>query len=849
MQINKLIWIIKMAWRDSRSNRKKLFLFMSAIIVGVAALVAITSFRENLTESVDSQAKELLGADLEVDSNTPFPDTLRTYLDGLGGDETKALEFSSMAFFPETGATRLSQITAIKGAFPYYGELVTTPASAAAEFQNDNAALVDAAIMKQFGIEPGDSVKIGQITYKIAGALEEIPGQSAAQSFVGPPVYIPLETVEETGLLQRGSRLEYVSLFLFPDGTDMVQIEEELDNLRDEANIRFGFDTVRERQEEVGEAISFVSNFLNLVGFIALLLGGLGVASSIYVYIRFKVQSIAVLRCVGVSSDQAMWIYLVQAIGMGLLGSVIGALAGTGIQYYLPVLVIEFFPVDVELSVSWVAVALGLATGLAISVIFALIPLLAVRKISPLYTLRSAEINLLGLLSKSSKTGLSLVVILFITLYAWMMTGEILAALAFTGGLIFCLLILTGMAKLIMKSARSLISNSWPYEWRQGLANLYRPNNQTTTLLLTFGLGVTLISAIFLMQDLLLNRIAFDDQQDLPNIALFDVQYDQNEGVNEIIRSNGFEIIQNVPIVTMRLGEINGRTVNEIADDTSSGARRWALTREFRSTYRDSLIGSETLKTGEFIGTWENGDGLPPVSVEAGMMEDLDISPGDTLTWNVQGIPIQTYVSSTREVEWDRPQPNFFMVFPTGVLESAPQFFATTILTPDRQSSVALQQEIVRAYPNVSAIDIGQLIDDIRLIIGKVTFVIQFIGLFSILTGLIVLAGSTSISRFQRIRETVLLRTLGAFKKQVIKIQFIEYIFLGLMASLTGLLLSVAGSFLIAVFYFEIPYEINSLVLLAEAGILILLVCAIGFMNTRGIHDRPPLEVLRAEAA
>ncbi|MDZ7805699.1 MAG: FtsX-like permease family protein [Gracilimonas sp.] len=844
-----LLWTFKMAWRDSRSHRSKLFLFMAAIIVGVAAQVAITSFRSNLNSSIENQAKELLGADLEVERNAPFQEELQAVLDSLGGNVSTALEFNSMAFFPENGNTRLSQITAIEGYFPFYGDLITEPSSAAQTFQTNGGALVDEPVMRLFDLQPGDSVKIGQVTYEIEGTLIEIPGQPVAASFFGPRIFIPKENVEATGLLQRGSRLEYVSWHKFPVGTDMAYVDDRLDKLQDEQGLRFSYDTVEEREEEVGEAILYLSNFLNLIGFIALLLGGIGVASSIFVYIRQKINTVAVLRCVGVSSNQALLIYLIQAASMGLVGSMLGAMIGSGIQMYLPVLVQDFLPVDIELYISWTSIAIGIGTGLVISILFALFPLLAVKKISPLYSIRSIQINLSQLLSNNTKITLSAVLLVFVTTYAWFMIGEILPSLAFTGGLVACLLLLTGFAKLIMKGSRKFLRAGFSYELRQGLANLYRPNNQTTTLLLTFGLGVTMISSLYLTQDMLLDQIDFGGQEDLPNLALYDIQYDQNDGVNEVIRSNGHEILQNVPIVTMRIQSINGMTPEELRDDSTTNPRGWALNREYRSTYRDSLLPTESIVEGKWIGQAEGFDQIVPISVEVDQMEDLDTSIGDTLTWDVQGIPIQTYIASTRSVKWDQPSPNFFVVFPAGVLDNAPQFFATTIKTDGRDSSLELQQELVQAYPNVSAIDVGLVFETVQNFLDKVTFVIQFIGLFSIITGLIVLAGSAATSRFQRIREAVLLRTLGASKRQVIKIQIIEYALLGIMASMTGLILSLGASYLIGYFYFEINFVPDFFIIGIEVIILTALVLLIGLLNTRGMHNKPPLEVLRAEVA
>jgi putative ABC transport system permease protein len=845
--VNKVFWIFKMAWRDSRSNRKKLFLYLAAIIVGVAAQVAISSFRENLNDSINEQSKELLGADLEVEKNSPFHDELEIYLDSLGGERSDALSFTSMAYFPKSGTTRLSQITALDGDFPYYGELKTDPQSASDTFQKTSGALVDEPILLQFGLQPGDSVKIGLVTYEISGALQEIPGQPVAASFFGPRIYIPKENIEATGLLQRGSQLEYISYIKYPEGTDPILVDATLDAMND--SVRFGYDDVAERKEEVGEAILYLSNFLNLIGFIALLLGGIGVASSIFVYIRQKISTVAVLRCVGASSNQAMSIYLIQAVFMGFIGASIGAFIGSLIQLYLPVLVQDFVPVDIELALSWSSILIGIITGVSISLIFALFPLLAVRKISPLFTLRSVDINLSKLLNWITRFSLFGLIGVSVVGYAWLMLNDILAALFFTLGLIFCLLLLSGIAFLIMKGAQKFNPKAFGYEFRQGLANLYRPNNQTSTLLLTFGLGVTLISSLYLTQDMLLGTINFDDGQDLPNLALYDIQYDQNEGVNKIILDNGMELLQNVPIVTMRLQSINDTTVAEFMADSSRKPRSWALNREYRSTYRDSLVSTETVDSGIFVGTVTDPEELVPISVSTDLMSDLNAQVGDTIVWDVQGIPISSFISGTRTVEWQTPQPNFFVVFPTGVLEPAPQFFATTLNTPSREASLELQQKIVQAYPNVSAIDIGQVLETVRDFIDKITFVIQFIGLFSIITGLIVLAGSAATSRYQRIREAVLLRTLGAKQKQVIKIQVIEYVFLGIMAALTGLTLSVGASALLGYFYFDIDFVPNFTILGIETLILIGLVLTIGLLNTRGIHKRPPLEILRDQAA
>lgn len=839
-------WPWKMAWRDARSNKKRLFIYVSAIIIGVAAQVAITSFRDSLNYTINNQAKELLGADLEVEiDNKPFPEKAEAYFDSLGGEQASMVEFPSMVVFPKTDNTRLSNIRALKGGFPFYGELVTEPAGAAKTFQESNKALVDNTLMTQFGIQPGDSIKVGTTVFEIAGAVTKVPGEAAAASMIGPRIFIPYDKLESTNLVQRGSRVEYKRYFKFEPNRDMAQLEE---NLRPFARANdLGFDTVEERKEEIGEAVGNLGKFLNLVGFVALLLGGIGVASSIHVYIKQKINTAAVLRCFGASSGQTMSIFLIQAVVLGLGGALAGTLLGIGIQYLLPGIFNEFLPVSVDLTISWLAVGLGLFTGTGVALVFALMPLLALRKASPLYTLRTMEGALTRLLSKKTKWIIYFLIAVTVAGYATLLTADWQAGLLFTGGMAVSFGLLLLVAKGLIKLIQRFFPSHWPYVWRQGLANLYRPNNQTSTLMLSLGLGMLLVSTLYFSQDMLMEQLNFATREDAPNLIFFDIQPDQNEGMKQILEENDTPVIQNVPMVTMRLQSINGISTDSIAKDSTRRARRWALRREYRSTYRDSLIDSESLVEGEFIGQAASAEGPVPVSPAKEIVEDLAVEIGDTLTFDVQGVPIKSYISSIREVDFQRVQPNFFMLFPKGVLEPAPQIYVTVTRVPNREASAELQQAVVQRYPNISAIDVSLILETINQFIDKISFAIQFMALFSIITGLIVLASSVATSRFQRVKESVLLRTLGASKNQIIKIISIEYLFLGILSSLTGLILSVGSTWLLGFFYFDLTFIPNLWVIGLGTLMVTFLTILIGMLNSRSIYRKTPLEVLRVE--
>ncbi len=836
-----------MAWRDARSNKKRLFVYISAIIIGVAAQVAITSFRDSLNTTINNQSKELLGADLEIETEQLPPDTLTAYFNKLGGEQAQITEFPSMVLFPKGGNSRLSNIRALKGAFPFYGTLETIPSAAASQFKSDTTALVDQALMTQFGIEVGDSVKVGSVTFAISGAITKVPGEAAAASMIGPRIFIPHSMLDSTKLVQRGSRIEYKQYFKFSDGRDLAPIEAKLDSLEESLAMDIDYETVEERREEIGEAIGNLGKFLNLVGFIALLLGGIGVASSIHVYINQKIETASVLRCFGASSNQTMSIFLIQAIVLGFLGALAGTILGIGIQYLLPGLVSDFLPVNVELTISWLAIGLGLFTGTGVALAFALLPLLALRKSSPLYALRKVEGTITSLLPRKTKGIIYLTITLTVMGYASLLTESWQVGGIFTIGMVVSFGLLFLVAKGLMLLVRRFFPSNWTYVWRQGLANLYRPHNQTTTLMLSLGLGMLLVSTLYFSQDMLMEELDFATREDAPNLIFFDIQPDQNEGINTILNEQNVPVVQNVPMVTMRLDSLRGRGVQEITKDTTTKVRGWALRREYRSTYRDSLIGSETLLKGEWIGQAPD-TGRVPVSAAKQIVEDLNLSIGDSLTFDVQGVPIEAYVGSIREVDFQRVQPNFFMLFPTGVLEPAPQIYVTVTRTPNQEASAQLQQTVVRKYPNVSAINVSRILETINQFIDKISFAVQFMALFSIITGLIVLGSSVATSRFQRIKESVLLRTIGASKKQILKILSVEYLFLGILSSLTGLILSLGATSLLGYFYFDITFTPNLWVISVGTVVLTGLTILIGMFNSRSIYKKTPLEVLRQEA-
>ncbi len=835
-------WLLKMAWRDGRSSFSRLLLFMASIVLGIAAVVSIQLFSDNLRDNIKEQSKALMGADYIIDSRQEPTEKVRAILDSLK-PEASEVTFVSMAAFPKNEGTKLVRVRAMEGNFPFYGSIISEPANASDAYQSSGGAIVDATLMLQFDINVGDSIKLGKVKFPILGKLKSIPGSTAISSSVAPTVLIPFRYVEQTELLQMGSRKEYQYFFKDPDA-DLDLLDRELDPILDDENA--DLDTHTSTSRQLGRRYDNIGRFLNLVAFIALLLGCVGIASSVHIYIREKLKNVAVLKCLGASRKQTFIIYLLQIIGIGALGGILGSAIGVALQYAFPYILQDFLPFDVAISISFQPIVLGCSLGILMSVLFALLPLLGTWYVSPLEVLRESDDAIKK--PRRARVLVFLTIVFFVFLFSFWMLQSVRNGLVFTIGILLTFAIVSGIANVFIKLIKKYFPSSWGYTQRQSLLNLFRPNNQTLVLVLSIGLGTFLISTLYFTKDILLGKTSIETNEQDANIILLDVQGKQEEGVLKTFAANDMEVINNIPIVTMRIHQIHGKLATEIRVDTvTKNMRKWVLYQEFRVTYRDQLTNTEELMEGTWTNKAELGKPIP-ISISDNIARDADLSVGDPVIFNVQGVLMETYVGSIRRVDWGSLQVNFSIVFPSGILENAPQFNVMTAYAESEEQSANIQRALVRDFPNVSILDIRQVFTIVEDILSKITWIINFMAFFSIITGLIVLMGSVRNTKFQRIKESVLLRTLGAKSKQILKIVALEYIYLGFLGSFTGIVLSLVSSQLLATFLFEetfVPSIIPFVVFIPGISLLVLL---IGLSNIRTVLKSPPLAVLRKEA-
>jgi putative ABC transport system permease protein len=841
-------WTWRMAWRDSRAQRRRLLWFSLSIVWGIGALVAVHALKETVERAVGVQAKALLGSDVQITSREPF---LEAELEAFAAEAesvSRETSFSSMLYFPGADAGRMVQVRGVDGLYPFYGAVETEPAGGWALLSGQKGVLVEAALLDQFGARVGDRVRLGAREMTIRGVVRKAAPRSSRFSAFAPEIYLALDGLPATGLLESTSLLAHHAHVKLraEDGAEAGAAWKERWRSRG-----WQMQTPADRRDSLGRTLERFEQFLSLIALAALVLGAVGVAGALRAHVRRRLASVAVLRCLGCPEAAAFAVFAAQALALGAVGSLLGA--GLGVALHAGVLAFyqDLLPVAVEAAPHWQPVLLAMAGGFAVCAAFAFAPLLEVRRVAPAAALRAGAVpEPAARRTRGGQVGLGLVL-------AGVILGVLLGggvdfrrALGMTAGLGLVFAVLAGTARLLAWAARRCLRPQWPYVLRQGVSNLHRPNNQTLLFLLSLGLGTFLMLTVVLVRDSLIGRMAEVRASDGPSVYLVDVQSDQRAGVGALIGSLDLPVLETAPIVTMRIASVRGVPVARLREQGEIPG--WVLRREFRSSYRAETNATERVLKGWWWpegtaahGVDAEGTRWTLVSLEQELAKDLGVDVGDELGVDVAGLPLRARVGSIREVDWSRLNLNFFMLFPPGVLEDAPGFDIMTTRLPEGVSSGRLQRELAREFPNVSAIDLALVLETVRGILDRVGAVVQLMSWLVVVSGLVILAGVMMNSREDRVRESVLLRTLGASRGQVRAILCVEYAALGLLSALTGVLLGVAAHAVLAVRLFQAdPWPDPLWLGVFLAGPAALSVAA-GLVLGRGVCGAPPLAVLR----
>jgi putative ABC transport system permease protein len=861
-------FVLKMLARELRSSWRRLLFFFVCVAVGVGAIVAIRSVIQSVRTGLMSEARSIIASDVLISTNRPWTNEVLTALgQRLATDEVldrmDAIETATMVR-AEGGAeaARMVELRGVQPKFPFYGRVVLQDGQ---PFSHDllrgRGALVRPELLTQLGTKVGGRLIIGGQPFTIRGVIAQEPGRRVGAFSFGSRVLIDYDDLRATELLAFGSRASYQILLRVREQA----VESMTRDIRRDFRDRFvQARSYRSTEDDIGEDLMRAENYLSLVGFVMVVLGGIGVWSVTRVFVKQKLRSVAILKCVGATANQILATYVAQVLLLGLGGSLLGVgIAAVAIAAIPPSAAAAFGNVSYGLTLS--AALQGLAVGLLVSLLFSLVPLLEVRRVKPLLLLRS--LDTLGPPPAAARTWRSwmmpnwlrradpvqiaaaaLVTAALVALAAWQ-ASSIQVALVVCGGFAGIALVLHGAGALLVRAVRPLAATPY-FPLRHAVGSLRRPGNQTRVILLAVGLGSFFVLGVRALQANLLEQFSVQLQRSGADMFLIDIQQDQADGVRAFFRDAGIAEPQLIPVLRARVTAVRGSETN--LESYADVRGRGGLGREYVITYRDRLEPNETLLEGEF---WTGKPPLPAdateleVSIEKNIRDRARIRPGDVMRFDVLGRVVQARVTSVREVEWgDARNGGFMFVFRPGSLERAPHTYIATLKAPEDPAARArLQRDLVTRYPNVSAIDVREVLASIQGVVDNVTFAISIVGTVALASGALILIGAVAMTKFQRVYEAAILRTLGASTRMLGTMLALEYGALGLIAGLIGAAGSLALSWAVCRFVFEIDWAPAPGLLAVGAFATTLLVGIIGIVASADVLRKKPLATLRAE--
>jgi len=860
------MFILRMSIREFRASWRRLLFFFLCVAIGVGAIVALRSVIQSLRHGLMSEARTMIASDVIVQTNRAWTPEVRGRVDAILADapilaQTESIETPTMVRAEQGAAVaRMVELRAVEAAFPFYGTLALADGRGYTHhLLAGRGALVGPELLVQLGMQVGDRLMIGGQPFTIRGVIAQEPGRRIGAFSFGARVIIDLADLRQGGLLAFGSRASYQRLLkVREDGVDRLtrRLRQEL---------RGNFVSARSYaslEDDIGDDLVRAENYLSLVGFVIVVLGGIGVWSVTRVFVRQKIKSVAILKCLGATTAQVLATYVVQVALLGLAGSLTGVLLAEAAMRMIPAsLSASFGGVAYGLTAS--AIAQGVAVGLLVSLLFALVPLLEVRRVKPLLLLRGTDTGHsqgprrvgFGVRSFIARidwvqvaTGI-LVTAGLVGVASWQ-AASVRAGLLVSGGFAVVSLVLYGAAWLLVRAARPLARSRW-FPLRHAVLSLGRPGNQTRVILLSVGLGCLFVLGVRTLQQNLVSEAVIGVRQGSADLFLIDIQPDQADGIRAMLdaRQEGTTPARFVPTLRARVTGVRGRDVN--LESYADVRGRGSLAREYTVTYRPGLEQNEDVTKGQF---WPPESSVATgaeqeVSIEQSIHERFGISVGDWMRFDVAGRTFEARVTSVRRVRWEDSRSGGFMfVFRPGALAQAPHTFVGFVRGPAAADARArLQFDLVSRYPNVSAIDARDVIARIQSVVDNVVLAISIVGGIALASGVLILVGAVAMTKFQRVYEAAILRTLGASTGLLTTMVALEYSALGLLAGLIGALGALALSWAVTKYLLDIPWKPEPVLLLGGAFLTMALVAAVGVLASAEVLRQKPLGALRAE--
>jgi putative ABC transport system permease protein len=849
-------FVIRMALREIRASWQRLLFFFVCIAVGVASIVAIRSVIQSVRQGLTRESRAMTGADVVVRSDRPLGDAIRAAVarertTGRVSTVSEAVELATMVRPATAATTRMVELRAVESTFPLYGTMTLQGSPYSHDLLRGHGVLVRPELLAQLDLRVGDDLLIGTQRFQIRGVIQSEPGRNLGAFSLGSRIFIDLADLPSTGLLSFGSRASHQLLLQVPSPPPLPGRRDPSVVLASELSKAFvndfiGVRSYRQNEGRMNQNLSRAENYLSLVGLIVLILGGIGVSSVTRVFVQQKVRSIAILKCVGSSSRQVLSIYLTQVVLLGLAGSALGVAIAALVLQLLPAFVgnvAALLQVDYGLTVG--AVLQGLAIGVLVSLLFSIVPLLEVRNVKPSLLLRQ-DIPSLPYFDWLKWSVAVAVGAALVGVAAWQ-AGSVQVGLLLSAGFV-ALSLLLHLAGVALIRAVQPLRFSRSFALRQAVLHVARPGNQTRIILLAVGLGTFFILGVRALQLNLLQDFSVQVGDDAPDMFLMDIQSDQRSGVTALIdQENGAENVPKlIPVLRARIVGVRGRDVNLESYEEVRG--RGGLSREFTITYRSVLEANEKLVDGTW---WEAGPASdePEVSIEESLRERFDIQIGDEMRFDVLGRIVSARVTSFREVDFrDFRAGGFMIVFRPGPFDSAPHSYIAAVRGgKDTSARTRLQGLIVARYPNVSVIDLREVLDTIKTIVDNVTLAVTVVGGLVLLSGSLILIGAVSMTKFRRVYEAAILKTLGASSRLIATMLLLEYGVLGAIAGTVGATGAIGLSWAVARYGLDLPWEPAPLLTIGGIIVTASAVAAIGVLASLDVLRHKPLSTLRAE--
>jgi putative ABC transport system permease protein len=850
----------KIAAREMHSSRGKFFFVILSVAIGVAALTGVRGFSASFRTTLLDKARSIMAADLSARMfQQPTPDEQKG-LDEIaasGVEITPVTELLSMASSAKTLDPLLVSMKAVDpGKYPFYGSVELAPAGRLQEVLGPDSVAVADDLLVRLNLKIGDQLKIGTKLFRIASVVVNEPDRLSGSFAAGPRVLISREGLEASGLLAPGSHAGQRYLFKVPRPRSGAPISDKavgdlkarLEKLLPESQII----DYRETNPAVTQGLDRATSLLSLMSLVALVLGAIGVAMAMRAHLQQRLDTIAIMKSLGARSGQVIKIYLLQTLLLGTAGGVLGVALGVAVQLSFPYFLAKLIHVDTEFHLYPATVATGLAVGVLTTLLFTLPPLLDIRGVRPILILRRAVDDaddpfVTGILKKVSKNaaqiGAAVLILAGLAAIASTLSDSVMVGQVFSVGLAGVLAVLLTASAAVLAGLRFFLSKTrlrLPSAVRHGLANLYRPGNPSAALLAALGMGVMQIMTVYLMQKAVVSELHISSAPNLPNVFLIDITSGEVEGVRALLKAQPGVTAEAemLPVVTSRVIEIDG----VLAEEAKLKNFPKRMLRSVSLTWAGGVPPGTKVMEGKWWGEGERG---AVVAIDQRQAQRLGVKVGSHITFAAQDARIAATVVALTKADGQHAYSRAEFILPQAALKGLPVvWYGGVHVDPARVGEV--QRALYRAYPTVTVINVAQALETVRAVVVQITYVIQFLAAFSIFAGVVILASSIAGTRYRRIREVVVLKTLGATRRRIVTVFSIEFAVLGLVAGVVGVVFAniiarVLLKRMTVAYHFQ--WEWTLLALMGTAGLTV----ATGWMASHRILGRKPLEVLREE--